>query len=77
MNCDLCRGISHPPQCPNFTPITARRLCSVCGEGICAGEEYVENDEGEAIHYDCIYSIKDLLLWLGYKVKTMEDHKWD
>ena len=47
--------------------------CSSCGEGIYAAEEYIENDNGEYKHFDCIYGIRDLLEWLGCEVKIMEN----
>ena len=54
-------------------PQKANHYCSFCDEGIYGGEKYIENDYGEFIHYECIYTIKKLLDWLGYSVKTMED----
>lgn len=72
--CDICRKIiGHDLRCPNYIPPKATRYCSSCGEGIYSGEEYIENDNGEYRHYDCIYGLKDLLSWIGYDVKTMED----
>ena len=51
----------------------AKHYCSICGDGIYDGEEYIENDDGEYIHYGCIQGIRRLLDWLGYDVKVMED----
>ena len=45
----------------------------ICGNGIYDGEEYIENDNGECRHYDCFTGMRDLLEWLGYEIKTMED----
>lgn len=61
------------PHCPNFKESQPREFCSICGDGIYAGEEYLKNDDGEYIHYDCIHGIRHLLEWLGYKVEYMED----
>lgn len=66
--CDNCS-----PRCPNYTPKKISHYCSICGEGIFEGDEYIENDDGEYVHYDCIQGARWLLEWLGYKVKNMED----
>ena len=66
--CDNCS-----PRCPNYTPKKISHYCSICGEGIFEGDEYIENDDGEYVHYDCIQGARWLLEWLGYKVKIMED----
>lgn len=50
-----------------------KHYCSICGDGIHNEEEYIENDDGEYIHYDCIQGTRQLLNWLGYDIKTMED----
>ena len=72
--CDICGQIgSHSSHCPYFSPPKANHYCSICGDGIYEGEEYIINDEGEYRHYDCFYGKRDLLEWLGYEVKTMED----
>lgn len=47
--------------------------CSSCGEEICEGEEYIENSNGGYRHYDCFHSMRNLLEWLGYEIKTMEE----
>lgn len=71
--CDLCRQNPCHVRCPNYTPPKATHYCSICGEGIYDGEEYIENDYGDYRHYECFYGMRDLLEWLGYKIKTMED----
>lgn len=71
--CNLCRREPCHPRCPNYIPQKATRYCSVCGEGIYSGEEYIENLDSEYRHYDCFQGIRDLLDWLGYKVMTMEE----
>lgn len=74
MSCQYCMRYSgHHPSCPNYEPPKAKHYCDVCGEGIYEGEEYIVNDDGECRHYDCIRSTRDLLEWLGYEIKTMED----
>lgn len=74
MSCEYCnRAIDHHPRCPNYVPPKASHYCSICGEGIYDGEEYIENDDGDYRHYDCFQGMRDLLDWLGYEVKTMEE----
>lgn len=73
--CETCgRSVGHDCRCPNYTPPKAVHYCSACGDGIYAGEEYIENLDGEYRHYNCFYGMKDLLEWFGYKVKTMEEN---
>lgn len=71
--CDLCMQNPCHSRCPNYTPPKITRYCSSCGEGIYAGEEYIENEDGEYQHYECFLGMKDLLKWLGYKIKIMEE----
>ena len=71
--CSLCNYTHCHPRCPNYIPQKARYYCDVCGEGIYGGEEYIVNDDGEYRHYDCFQGMRDLLEWLGYEIKTMED----
>lgn len=74
--CDICRHTPCiSPRCPNYTPRKSKRYCSVCGDEIYDGEEYIENDVGDYRHYDCFYGMKDLLKWLGYEIKTMENEQ--
>ena len=74
MACQHChRDIGHHPRCPLYISPKASHYCSACGQGIYSGEEYIVNDEGEYRHYDCFYGTRDLLDWLGYEIKTMED----
>lgn len=70
--CFICLQTPCDSKCPNYAPPKSIRYCSICGEGIYEGEEYIENDFGDARHYDCFYGIRDLLEWFGYEIKTME-----
>ena len=72
--CSICRQSPCHPRCPNYTPPIAGHYCSFCSEGIYEGDEYIENDIGEYRHYDCFYNTRDMLEWLGYEVKTMEEN---
>lgn len=71
--CTICLRDKCPSGCPNYTPPKTIYCCSVCGEGIYEGEEYIVNDDGEYRHYDCFQGMRDLLEWLGYEVKTMDE----
>ena len=54
-------------------PPKTSHYCSICQEGIYNGEEYIENDCGEYAHWECFCGMRDLLEWLGYEIKTMEE----
>lgn len=72
--CEICRvSGGHARLCPYYTPPKSAHYCSACGEGIYEGEEYIENHSGEYRHYECFYGLRDLVEWLGYKVRTIED----
>lgn len=71
--CEICRQIPCHSRCPNYVPLKTTHYCSICGDGIYDGEDYIENQDGEYIHYECVQGIRQLLEWLGYEVKTMED----
>ena len=74
MPCQYCtRYDGHHPSCPNYESPKTKYYCDICGEGIYEGEEYIINDDGEYRHYDCFQGMRDLLVWLGYEIKTMED----
>lgn len=71
--CDICRKIQCDFRCPNYMPPKNMSYCSICDEAIHGGDEYIENLEGECIHYECIRGIRYLLEWLGHDIKTMEE----
>lgn len=75
MSCEICKKINgHAFRCPNYTPPKTIYYCSACGECIYNGEQYIENSDGEYRHYECFYGMRDLLQWLGYEIKTMNDY---
>lgn len=69
--CSICNHTPCHPRCPNYEIPKTDYYCSVCGEGILDGEEYIENLNNEHIHYECIQSYRKLISWLGYDIKTM------
>lgn len=71
--CSICKHCPCVPKCPNYIPPIASIYCSSCEEGIYEGEEYIENFNGEYRHFECFTGMKDLLEWLGYRIKIMED----
>lgn len=74
--CEICKHTSCLIVCPNFIPPKTSYYCSSCGEGIYDDEEYIENQNGEYRHYECFHGMRELLEWLGYKVKTMNADYW-
>ena len=62
-----------PTNCPNYIPLETNHYCSSCGDGIYDGEEYIENLDGDYRHFDCFFGMRDLLEWLGFDIKTMEE----
>ena len=74
MPCEYCHQYgTHHPRCPLYESPKATHCCSICNEGILNGEEYIENDDGEYAHWDCIDYARDLAEWLGYEIKEMEE----
>lgn len=65
--------VGHNPRCPYYEGKKSSYHCSICGDVILDGDEYIENDFGEFRHCDCFYGIRELLHWLGYEIKVMND----
>lgn len=72
--CEICKQNPCDCRCPNYESPKVNHYCSICEEGIYDGEEYIINDNGDYRHYDCFYGMRDLLEWLGYEIKTMDDY---
>lgn len=68
--CPICGKITCHPRCPNYTHPKVYRYCKNCKEGIYDGEEYIENEDGECVHLECLFSIRDTLQFLKYKINT-------
>lgn len=75
--CEYCHGIGgrHHPRCPLAPEPKFSHYCSICGEGIGDGEEYIENDDGEFVHLDCP-STREVVEFLGYDVRIMESEDY-
>lgn len=71
MYCEYCHSLPHLSRCPLAPEPKSYETCEVCGEDICEGEEYIENDNGEFAHWECVDYAKDLAKFLGYEVKEM------
>lgn len=71
--CDICRQFPCNSRCPNYTIPSNIQYCSICNEPIYGGEEYIENLYGEYAHWECVDYGRDLIRFLGYEIKTMED----
>lgn len=69
--CQLCRSYPCNYHCPNYIPPKTSYYCSICQEGIYEGEEYIENDCGEYIHYECP-TVREMVEFLGYEVQVMK-----
>lgn len=76
MTCEICGETEgmHNPRCPKYEPPKFVAICDVCGQEIYEGDEYIENDHGECIHFGCEKNLRWLLDWLGCGVKKMEDN---
>ena len=73
--CELCRIQGCIPVCPNYIPKRTLHYCSICKQGIENGEDYIVNDSNLYAHWDCFKGTRELLDWLGYRVKVMEDYR--
>ena len=76
MPCEYCGQYgNHHSRCPLYEPPKATCCCSICNEGIYDGEEYIENDVGEYAHLECVDHGRDLVKFLGYEIKEMDDEE--
>ena len=69
MTCEECYMMKCSPTCPYFVPKNKTNYyCSICGDGIYNGEEYIKNDDDGYAHWECITVKKDLAEWLNYEI---------
>lgn len=73
MTCAECQMLRCLSTCPNYIPGKTNYYCSICGDGIYDGEEYIKNDVGDYAHWECIDRKKDLAEWLSYEIEIMEE----
>lgn len=53
MTCEECHMMKCSPTCPYFIPKKKTNYyCSICGDGIYDGEEYIKNDVGDYAQED-------------------------
>ena len=72
MSCEYCGNYgNHHPRCPLYEPPKTTHYCSIGNEGTYAGEEYIENLDGEYAHWECIDYGRDLAMWLGHEIRIM------
>lgn len=72
--CGICEyGYGNCAGCPNCNESIPKAECSICHEGIYAGEYYVENDNEQLAHWDCLCNHNDFEKFLDVEVKEMED----
>lgn len=76
--CSICgrHDATHDYRCPYYSPPRPKYLCCYCGEGIYQGERYLDNEQGEYIHEDCVGCLgtDQIINWLGFNYKEMEDY---
>lgn len=73
--CEICLSYPCHPRCPNHKPC-AYHYCSICNEEILNGEEYIISDSGDYAHWECVNYARDLVKFLGYEIKEMEDDNY-
>ena len=72
MPCEYClRYGIHDKNCPNYSPIKTGYICSICGKDIEPYEEYVENDDNELAHIDCVSTTRKFAEFLGVEIREM------
>lgn len=76
--CDLCWCGSCMSGCPNEPAPPSIGICAYCDEPIEEGDRYIETDDGEKYHRDCLFEMEldKLLELLGYEVKTADPNNY-
>lgn len=74
MPCEYCLHYGeHDKNCPNYSPIKTGYICSVCEKDIEPNQEYIENNDGDKAHWDCVNTTYELAGFLDCEIKEMED----
>lgn len=73
--CNECRQNPCNSRCPYADEIKYSYICSKCGEGILNGEEYIVNEKGQYAHFECVDYARDLVNFLGYEIKEMNEEE--
>ena len=78
MSCEYCMKIGgkHDSRCPNYEPPKTHYYCSICSEGIYDGDEYIENENNEYAHLECVDSGREMAKFLGYDVNYMHEDEY-
>ena len=76
--CSECHQLfGHHYRCPNYDGRNNKpRImpeCDICGRTITDNDEYIENENGDMAHWECVDGKYHLLQWFGYDVKQMSD----
>lgn len=70
--CEICRQHPCHPRCPNYEPPKTSYYCSICDEGIYDWEEYVENDNYEYAHLECVDTVREFANFMKIDIQTMD-----
>ena len=70
-----------PTSYPKFPKSYVAKMhspCIRCGESIIANEQYISNEDGELMHYECAQDMDliDLIRWLGGDIHIVYDDGW-
>lgn len=73
MSCEYCNHtLGHASSCPLYSPARFRPRCAICDDAIYDGERYIENDDGEYAHVDCLWRTEELAKFLGACIQEMD-----
>lgn len=73
MSCEYCnRILGHASNCPLYYPMPFQPKCVICDDAIYDGEKYIENNDGEYAHVDCLGRAEELAAFLGVCIKEMD-----
>lgn len=77
MACTYCNlDFGHHPRCPLYEESKSNLKCTVCGDNIAYGDDYVKNVDGDYAHNDCLTSRYSLITFLGGESGELECGVW-